>query len=74
MYIRLVIAFGLLVCTAVVAALILMDHVRLLSGNWADEATGVTALALLTIAATVAAAGCGIAAFVSRALTIGGRD
>jgi hypothetical protein len=54
--------------------LILMDHVRLLSGNWADEATGVTALALLTIGATVAAAGCGVAAFVSRALTIGGRD
>ena len=74
MYVRLVVAFSLLVVTAIAAGLILMDHVRLLAGNWAEEATGVTALALVTIAATVGAAACGLGAVITRALTVGRRS
>jgi hypothetical protein len=74
MYLRFMFAFGALVFTAVVAALILLDHVRLLAGNWADEAMGVTALALVTMASTVAAVGCGVSGFLCRALLSGGGD
>jgi hypothetical protein len=73
MYLRFVFAFGALVFTAFVAALILLDHVRVLAGNWADEASGVTALALLTVGATIAAVGCGVSAFLCRALVSGSR-
>jgi hypothetical protein len=73
MYVRFVIAFGVLVCAAVLAALYLLDHVRLLDGNWADESTGVTVLLLVTFTSIVGAAACGVAAFVARALTAGVR-
>jgi hypothetical protein len=73
MYLRFMFAFGLLVFTAVVAALILLDHVRVLAGNWADESTAVTALALLTVGATIAAVGCGVSGFLCRALVSGSR-
>jgi hypothetical protein len=68
MYTRCLIACSVLVFTAFVAAVILMDHVRLLAGSWAEEASGVTVLALVTIGAMVGAAACGVAAFMCRAL------
>lgn len=74
MYTRYLVACSVLVFTAFVSAVILMDHVRLLAGNWAEEASGVTALALVTIGSIVGAAACGVAAFFCRALGIASRN
>jgi hypothetical protein len=73
MYTRCLIACSMLVFTAFVAALLLMDQVRLLAGNWADVASGVIALALVTIGAMLGAAACGVGAFMCRALGVGSR-